>query len=274
MTSPSTHDPFASAPSLVPPPPSFNPDLENDLETEIDASLDQDADISMSTSGPPHDNDNNPSSLSFDGAADNPPPLDPSLDLDPPPDPRIPARKDMSLRDFLSQMDDYAPIIPDAVTAHALVLAGLPPPNPSNPNDPTATPLHLSRLLALAAQKFVADIAADAYQYSRMRSGNTASLALGAVIPGGGGGAGGPAAGAPGVVGAAVGGTGASGGAGAGQAGKEKGGTGQHVLGVQRAGFGGGGQGGGQGRTVLTMEDLGMAVGEYGVNIRRGEFYR
>jgi transcription initiation factor TFIID subunit 10 len=46
-------------------------------------------------------------------------------------------------------------------------------------------------------------------------------------------------------------------------------------LGVQRAGFGGGGQGGsGPGRTVLTMEDLGMAVGEYGVNVKRSEFYR
>jgi len=45
-------------------------------------------------------------------------------------------------------------------------------------------------------------------------------------------------------------------------------------LGVQRPGFGGGGQGGGQGRTVLTMEDLGMAVAEYGVNVKRGEFYR
>jgi transcription initiation factor TFIID subunit 10 len=45
-------------------------------------------------------------------------------------------------------------------------------------------------------------------------------------------------------------------------------------LGAPRAGYGGGGQGGGQGRTVLTMEDLGMAVGEYGVNIKRGEFYR
>ena len=45
-------------------------------------------------------------------------------------------------------------------------------------------------------------------------------------------------------------------------------------LGIQRPGYGGGGQGGSQGRTVLTMEDLGMAVGEYGVNIKRGEFYR
>ena len=46
-------------------------------------------------------------------------------------------------------------------------------------------------------------------------------------------------------------------------------------LGIQRPGYGGGGSGGsGQGRTVLTMEDLGMAVGEYGVSVKRGEFYR
>ena len=51
---------------------------------------------------------------------------------------------------------------------------------------------------------------------------------------------------------------------------------GQHVLGVQRAGYGGGGggQAGQGGRAVLTMEDLGCAVGEYGVNVKRGEFYR
>lgn len=50
-------------------------------------------------------------------------------------------------------------------------------------------------------------------------------------------------------------------------------GRGAH-LGIQRPGYGGGGQGGTQGRSVLTMEDLGMAVGEYGVNVKRGEFYR
>ena len=55
----------------------------------------------------------------------------------------------------------------------------------------------------------------------------------------------------------------------------DKGKSGQHVLGLQRAGFGGGGGGGGQaGRAVLMMEDLGCAVGEYGVNVKRGEFYR
>jgi len=45
-------------------------------------------------------------------------------------------------------------------------------------------------------------------------------------------------------------------------------------LGVQRPGFGAGGHNTSQGRTVLTMEDLGMAVGEYGVNVKRGEYYR
>lgn len=54
-----------------------------------------------------------------------------------------------------------------------------------------------------------------------------------------------------------------------------KGGKGNTHLGIQRPGFGGGGSGGsGQGRTVLTMEDLGMAVSEYGVSVKRGEFYR
>lgn len=75
-----------------------------------------------------------------------------------------------------------------------------------------------------------------------------------------------------GVPGGAAGGgaTGAAGGAG--DASKGKAGT---QLGIQRPGFGGGGSGGtGQGRTVLTMEDLGMAVSEYGVSVKRGEFYR
>lgn len=55
---------------------------------------------------------------------------------------------------------------------------------------------------------------------------------------------------------------------------EDKGKSGAHVLGVQRPGYGGGGGGTGQGGAVLTMEDLGCAVGEYGVNVKRGEFYR
>ena len=137
--------------------------------------------------------------------------------------------------------------IPDAVTAHHLLLAGLPP---------STTPLPLQRLLALATQKFIADIAADAYQYSRMRSANNTAAAA--------------APGQPGAAGAVAGGKEGGGGAGGGKGDKST----AHVLGVQRSGYGGGGGGGAQGRAVLTMEDLGCAVGEYGVNVKRGEFYR
>ena len=153
-------------------------------------------------------------------------------------------------------MDDYAPLIPDAVTDYYLTLAGLPP--------PPETDRRLARLLALATQKFIADVAADAYQYSRIRSTNTTSNNP---LTGLGGAAGfgtmmnavPPAA------------DGAEGGAG--KKGKDAGKSGP--VGGPRAGYGGGGaSGGGAGRTVLTMEDLGMAVGEYGVNVKRGEFYR
>lgn len=135
--------------------------------------------------------------------------------------------------------------------------AGLPPPPQTDPR--------LARLLALATQKFIADVAADAYQYSRIRASNTNTnnpmgnlgAAAGFPIPGQQGG------GQPG---------GASGSGGKDQS---KGSAAANAaLGIQRSGYGGGGQGGSQNRTVLTMEDLGMAVGEYGVNVKRGEFYR
>ncbi|KAK4981586.1 hypothetical protein LTR66_009870 [Elasticomyces elasticus] len=165
---------------------------------------------------------------------------------------RIPAKKDASLREFLGKMDDYAPIIPDAVTNYYLTLAGLPPPPATSPQ--------LARLLALATQKFIADIAADAYQYSRIRSTNTTSNN--------------PLTGLGGAAGFGMVATADAAGA-EGKPGKgDKGGKGAAPLGGPRAGYGGGGATGGQGRTVLTMEDLGMAVGEYGVNVRRGEFYR
>ncbi|KAK8130534.1 hypothetical protein PG999_002914 [Apiospora kogelbergensis] len=199
---------------------------------------------------------------------------------------KMPTRRDISLKEFLNKMDDYAPIvspypptrlpphcafnlsqlsglltfapvailsqIPDAVTNYYMTRAGLPP--------PPQTDQRLARLLALATQKFVADIAADAYQYSRIRASNTsANNPMGNL---------GAAAGIP-IPGQAAGGGG--GGAGAGSKVDQSRGA---PLGIQRAGYGGGGQGGSQNRTVLTMEDLGMAVGEYGVNVKRSEFYR
>ncbi|KAK3070303.1 hypothetical protein LTR53_010704 [Teratosphaeriaceae sp. CCFEE 6253] len=170
-------------------------------------------------------------------------------------EPPIPLAKDAHLRAFLPKLDAYAPLIPDAVTDHYLTLAGLPP--------PPQTDRRFARLLALATQKFIADVAADAYQYSRIRSTNTTSnnplTGLGGAAGYGTAAAGGGADGEGGATG--KGGKGAKEGKGA-------------PLGGPRAGFGGGGAGAGQGRTVLTMEDLGMAVGEYGVNVRRGEFYR
>lgn len=137
--------------------------------------------------------------------------------------------------------------IPDAVTNYYLTLAGLPPPPATSPQ--------LARLLALATQKFIADIAADAYQYSRIRSTNTTSNNP-----------------LTGLGGAAAFGMMPGTDEGAKGKGKDAGKGGQ--LGGPRPGYGGGGAGGGSGRTVLTMEDLGMAVGEYGVNVKRGEFYR
>lgn len=166
-------------------------------------------------------------------------------------EPRIPQKKDTSLREFLGKMDDYTPLIPDAVTDYYLTLAGLPP--------PPQTDRRLARLLALATQKFVADIAADAYQYSRIRSTNTTSNN--------------PLTGLGGAAGFGMGAGGGEGGEGGPSKGKKDAGK-NAPLGGPRAGYGGGGAGGGQGRTVLTMEDLGMAVGEYGVNVKRGEFYR
>jgi len=201
------------------------------------------------------------------------------------PESRLPTRKDTSLKELLNKMDDYAPIvrfrsctphpslstdstltappqIPDAVTNYYMTRAGLPP--------PPQTDQRLARLLALATQKFIADVAADAYQYSRIRASNTSAnnpmgnlgAAAGFPIPGAGGG-GGQGGG---------GGGGAGGGSGPAGGGKDQGKG--APIGIQRPGFGGGGQGGSQNRTVLTMEDLGMAVGEYGVNVKRSEFYR
>ncbi|KAK3950871.1 transcription initiation factor TFIID 23-30kDa subunit-domain-containing protein [Pseudoneurospora amorphoporcata] len=170
----------------------------------------------------------------------------PIMDIPSLPEPKLPTRKDVSLKELLTKMDEYAPIIPDAVTAYYMTRAGLPP--------PPQTDQRLARLLALATQKFIADIAADAYQYSRIRASNTnANNPMGSL----GAAAGFPIPGQP---------TNQAAGA------KDQGRGGP--LGIQRPGYGGGGQGGSQNRTVLTMEDLGMAAGEFGVNVKRSEFYR
>ncbi|TFL01995.1 transcription initiation factor IID, TAF10 subunit [Pterulicium gracile] len=112
------------------------------------------------------------------------------------------ARKDRTLAEFLVMLDDYEPLIPNEVTDYYLQRVGF-----------ECEDVRLKRLLSLAAQKFVSDIAADAYQHARFR-------------------------------------TNASGRARATQfSAKDK------------------------TRTTLTMDDLSLALAEYGINSRKPEFY-
>ncbi|CAI4058348.1 hypothetical protein SKDZ_04G3800 [Saccharomyces kudriavzevii ZP591] len=68
-------------------------------------------------------------------------------------------RKDKTLEEILEMMDDTPPIIPDAVVDYYLTKNGF-----------DVADVRVKRLLALATQKFVSDIAKDAYEYSRIRS--------------------------------------------------------------------------------------------------------
>lgn len=69
------------------------------------------------------------------------------------------AQKDHSLAQFLRMLDGYSPLIPDEVSDFYLERSGF-----------QCQDARLKRLLSLAAEKFVADIAADAFQYARIRS--------------------------------------------------------------------------------------------------------
>ncbi|KAJ3564099.1 hypothetical protein NP233_g8512 [Leucocoprinus birnbaumii] len=69
------------------------------------------------------------------------------------------ARKDRTLAEFMLMLDDYEPLIPNEVTDYYLQRVGF-----------ECEDVRLKRLLALAAQKFVSDIAADAYQHARIRT--------------------------------------------------------------------------------------------------------
>ncbi|KAG0208829.1 Transcription initiation factor TFIID subunit 10 [Mortierella sp. GBA30] len=105
-------------------------------------------------------------------------------------------RKDRTLAEFLPMMENYNPIIPDAVTDYYLSRTGF-----------DCDDVRIKRLLALAAQKFVSDIATDAFQYCKVRQQSQKRTP-----------------------------------------GKEK-------------------------KTVLTMEDLSDALGEYGINVKKPDYF-
>ncbi|RIA85680.1 transcription initiation factor TFIID 23-30kDa subunit-domain-containing protein [Glomus cerebriforme] len=108
-------------------------------------------------------------------------------------------RKDRSLLDFLLILDGFEPLIPDHVSEYYLSRSG------ASCDDIRVL---VMRLMSLAAQKFVADIATDAFQYCKIRQQSKKN------------------------------------------------------VGKQRN------------KTVLNLEDLAAALSEYGINVKKPDYYR
>ncbi|KNZ56463.1 hypothetical protein VP01_239g1 [Puccinia sorghi] len=76
------------------------------------------------------------------------------------------------LAQFLLKMEEYKPVIPDEVAAYYLQKVGF-----------ECTDVKVQRLLVLACQKFVSDIAQDAFSYARTRTGQAPGGRQGPLAP-------------------------------------------------------------------------------------------
>lgn len=152
--------------------------------------------------------------------------------------PKLPemTRSDKTLKEILDMMtdEDYTPIIPDAVTDYYL-----------NKNGFETSDIRIKRILALATQKFINDIATDAYEYSRIRSASSVYNSSN------------PQARARQLV-----------------AGQQNQGQMANEEEKATSSGGGGSSSGQQGRISLTMEDLSSALSDYGLNVNKPGFYR
>ncbi|EFP89738.1 uncharacterized protein PGTG_15394 [Puccinia graminis f. sp. tritici CRL 75-36-700-3] len=81
-------------------------------------------------------------------------------------------QKDQELAQFLLKMEEYKPVIPDEVAAYYLQRVGF-----------ECTDVKVQRLLVLACQKFVSDIAQDAFSYARTRTGQAPGGRQGPLAP-------------------------------------------------------------------------------------------
>lgn len=203
-----------------------------DLSKELDD--DEEMDDEFNDSAPAEFSQ--PTSQSAPEHKKEPPAMAPALEF-----PDL-SRKDKTLVEMLELMEgDFAPIIPDAVTDYYLAKNGF-----------ETADIRVKRLLALATQKFILDIAQDAYEYSRIRSSSAVYNSAN------------PQVRAKQLL------------------------QGQQFANQQNSANGnveGGGDqqqpllhsnnaGNQQGKIVLTMDDLSSALSEYGVNTARPDFYR
>lgn len=73
--------------------------------------------------------------------------------------PPLPPPPSEALGELLEQMEDYIPTVPDAMTARYLNQAGFETMDP-----------RIVRIISVAAQKFISDIANDALQHCKTRT--------------------------------------------------------------------------------------------------------